>query len=106
MPFRYVFSICATSVLAFSQTTAGVNGTVTDSSGALVTEASVTITSLDIGAKQETTTDANGTYQFAILRPGKYALVAKKQGFKQVAREGVELEVNQIARIDFTMEPG
>ncbi|HXJ38529.1 MAG TPA: TonB-dependent receptor, partial [Bryobacteraceae bacterium] len=98
--------LCATAPLAFSQTTAGVNGTVTDSSGALIPAASVTITNLDLGARQETTTDSGGAYQFAILQPGRYSLVAKKEGFKQVAREGVGLEVNQLARIDFTLEPG
>ena len=106
MRIRRLFLLCATAASAFSQTTAGVNGTVTDSSGALVPDASVTITSLDVGSKKETATDASGAYQFAILQPGRYALVAKKQGFKQVAHEGVELEVNQIARIDFVMEPG
>ena len=103
---RCLLLLFATASLAFSQTTAGVNGTLTDSSGALIPGASVTITNLDLGARQETLSDANGAYQFALLQPGRYTLLAKKQGFKQVLQEGLELEVNQIARLDFTLEPG
>jgi hypothetical protein len=106
MLIRSLFLLCACGSLLLSQTTAGVNGTVADSTGALIPGVNLTITNLDFGAKQEASTDANGAYQFAILQPGRYSLVARKQGFKQAARESVELEVNQTARIDFALELG
>src|SRR5882672_7743006 len=80
---------------AFAQTSAGVKGVVTDSSGALVP-----------GATRETATDESGVYQFPLLQPGRYAIAARKPGFKQATRDGVKLELNQIAQIDFTMAAG
>ncbi|MDQ1469923.1 MAG: hypothetical protein QOJ99_1403 [Bryobacterales bacterium] len=91
---------------AFAQTSAGVNGVVLDSSGALIPETRIVATNLDSGAKRETTTNESGAYEFPLLQPGRYSLVARKQGFKQVTREGVQLELNQVAKIDFAMEPG
>ena len=90
----------------FAQTSAGVNGVVTDASGALVPEASIVVTNLDTGAKREATSNENGAFQFPLLQPGRYSIVARKQGFKQITRDGVQLEVNQVAKIDFAMEPG
>src|SRR5712672_1569187 len=91
---------------ALAQTPAGVKGVVTDSSGALIPEASVVVTNLDTGATRETVTTESGVYQFPLLQPGRYSIIARKQGFKQVTRDGVELELNQVAKIDFTMEAG
>src|SRR5258706_3819761 len=90
----------------FAQTSAGVNGVVVDSSGALIPGASVVVTNLDTGATRETVTNESGVYQFPLLQPGRYSIIARKQGFKQVTRDGVQLELNQVAKIDFTLEPG
>ena len=91
---------------AFAQTSAGVNGVVTDSSGALVPGANIVVTNLDTGARRETAANESGVYQFPLLQPGRYTIAARKQGFKQVTRDGVELELNQVAQIDFTLAAG
>ena len=91
---------------SFAQTSAGVNGVVLDSSGAAMPETQVTITNLDTGAKREATTNESGGYQFTLLQPGQYSIAARRQGFKRVTRDGVQLEVNQVAKIDFSLEPG
>ena len=91
---------------AVAQTSAGVKGVVTDSSGALVPGAMIVVTNLDNRARRETATNESGVYQFPLLQPGRYTITARKQGFKQVTRDGVELELNQIAQIDFTMAAG
>src|SRR5258707_1958998 len=90
----------------FAQTSGGVNGVVVDSSGALDPVASVVVTTLDSGQTVEPVTNESGLYQFPLLQPGRYSIIAGKQGFKQVTRDGVELELNQVAKIDFTMEAG
>src|SRR4051812_45852131 len=100
-----VLAICVAGY-AFPQTSAGVNGVVVDSSGGLIADAGVSITNLDTGAKRETTSNESGVYQFPLLQSGRYSISARKQGFKQVTRDGVQLELNQVAKIDFTMEPG
>src|SRR5947209_1489119 len=81
---------------AAGQTSAGLNGVVLDSSGALIPEASIVVTNLENGAKRETVTNESGIYQFPLLQPGRYSIVARKQGFKQVTRDGVQLELNQV----------
>src|SRR5438128_1519800 len=91
---------------AFAQTSAGIKGSVTDSSGALVPGANIIVSNLDTGAKRETATNESGVYQFPLLPPGRYTIAARKQGFKQVTRDGVELELNQVAQIDFTLAAG
>ena len=92
----------AAAAQMFAQTSAGVNGVVVDSSGAMVPNAQVIVTNLDTGATRETVTNESGVYQFPLLQPGRYSIIARKQGFKQVTRDGVELELNQVAKIDFT----
>ena len=91
---------------AFSQTSAGVKGVVTDSSGAVVPGARIEVTNLDNGTRRETATTDSGEYQFPLLQPGRYSIGARKQGFKTVTRNGVALELNQNAQIDFTMAAG
>jgi hypothetical protein len=48
----------------------------------------------------------SGLYQVPLLQPGRYSITARKTGFRQATRESVALEVNQVAKIDFTLEPG
>src|SRR5262245_51810106 len=96
----------AFTIPAVAQTSAGVNGVVLDSSHASMPDTHVTITNLDTGAKHETSTNESGAYQFALLQPGRYSISARRQGFKQVSQDGVQLEVNQVAKIDFVLEPG
>src|SRR6202790_5272071 len=91
---------------AFAQTSAGVKGVVTDSSGALVPGAEIVVTNLDTGARRQTLTSETGVYEVPLLPPGRYTIAGRKPGFKQATRDGVELELNQIAQIDFTMVAG
>src|SRR5712692_1615237 len=91
---------------AFAQTSAGVKGVVTDSSGALVPGAEIVVTNLDTGARRQTLTNETGGYEVPLLQPGRYLIAGRKPGFKQATRDGVELELNQIAQIDFTMVAG
>ena len=86
--------------------TAGVNGIILDSSRAIMPDTQVTVTNLDTGARRETTTNETGGYQFTLLQPGRYSIAVQRQGFKRVSQDGIQLEVNQVARIDFVLEPG
>ena len=90
----------------FSQTTAGLTGTVTDSSGAVMPGAKVTLTSTETGAQREGATNESGIYEFTTLQPGAYKLTLQKEGFAQVTQAGIRLEVNQVARVDVSMRPG
>jgi hypothetical protein len=91
---------------ASSQTTAGLTGTVTDSTGSAMPGVKAILTSTETDAQREDTTNETGGYEFTALQPGNYKLTLQKGGFAQETREGIRLEVNQAARLDVAMHPG
>ena len=91
--------------LAQSIVTGDAVGTVTDPSGAVVSGATVTLTSADTGATQSVTTGSNGFYRFPLLKPGKYEMVVKQTGFKSVA-QSILASVGQIVTTNVKLELG
>ncbi len=81
-------------------------GTVTDTSGAVVTGAKVTATEMKTGVSRSTTTNDSGNYAFADLPPGQYEVTTEKQGFKKAVRSGVDVVVNTDTRVNLALEPG
>ena len=97
----------SSSCIAFGQVTTGtVLGTVRDSTGAVVADATVTITDTGKGTVSTYKTDANGDYNAPFLIPGTYNVAAQKTGFKQDVSNNVVLDVDQHARVDFAMQVG
>jgi hypothetical protein len=90
---------------AFAQT-AQVNGRVTDSSGAIVPGASLTIRSVSTGAERKVQTNDLGLYTIPLLLPGSYEIRVQHSGFKPIVRGGVDLDVDQRATADFVLEVG
>lgn len=81
-------------------------GTVTDSSGAVVPQAKVTITNVGTNVSEPAMTDGSGYYSFPDLPPGIYKVAVGKQGFTSVVRSGVTLAVNSTVRVDVRLNPG
>ncbi|MFB3924352.1 MAG: carboxypeptidase regulatory-like domain-containing protein [Terriglobia bacterium] len=81
-------------------------GTVTDSSNAAVPSADLILTNVATGLVIKTTSDDAGDYNFPVVSPGSYKLSAEKQGFKSTVITGIDLLVDQQARIDVRMEIG
>jgi hypothetical protein len=100
------FCLMVLPLMVFSQTTAGLTGTVTDSSGAVIPGAKVTLTNTATGAQREGQSNESGTYEFTALLPGGYRLIIQKEGFSKVTREGILLELNQVARVDVSLQAG
>ena len=106
-----LFRICmvaAATLLAgtaFAQT-AQVTGTVTDPTGAVVSQAKLFVKNLDTGVGRESLTNERGNYIVTALLPGRYQVAAEAAGFKQMRRGPVTLAIDQVARLDFTMEVG
>jgi hypothetical protein len=93
--------------LALSQSVTGTfQGRVSDPGGAIVIGAAITATHVPTGQVWRTTTNASGEYFFPALPTGEFRLDADLPGFKRAVREGVTLELNQNARVDFTLEIG
>src|ERR1051326_3350025 len=84
----------------------GVVGTVTDPSGAAVTEATVTLTNLDTNEKRTTTTGPTGNYTFPNVNAGRYRLEIEKAGFNKLVREPLEVQVDVMSRADAALQVG
>jgi len=81
-------------------------GTVNDSTGASIGQASVTLLNMGTADRRASTTDGAGNYQFVNLPPGQYRVEVEKQGFRRLVRENVTVEVQSVVRIDAAMQVG
>jgi hypothetical protein len=92
---------------SFAQTgTSRVRGVVTDTSGAVVPNASVTIRHDATGLERSMTTNASGQYGFEAMPLGKVTVIVSLQGFKKVTSSANELQVGEPLTVDITLEPG
>ena len=92
--------------VCFAQSdTARLQGTVTDSQGAAVAGATVTVTSLDNGRISTATTNDLGYYSVSALPAGHYHTEISQKGFKTTKRD-LELQVAQLAVADFVLDVG
>jgi len=97
----------AAGLCAYGQAVNGtILGTVTDSTGGVITNAKVTITETNTGVSRTTNTNDSGNYNFPDLPPGTYSVTSEITGFKKITRTGVELQVNTAPRVDLTLQPG
>src|SRR6187399_656065 len=94
-----------TGLAVFSQT-AAITGRVADASGAVAPGANVTVTSLASSAEVSVETNSQGLYNIPSLLPGAYTVAVSKTGFQSIRQTGVELAVQQVARLDFTLQVG
>jgi hypothetical protein len=93
--------------VALSQVTTGsILGTVRDQTGSVVTGAMVKITDIGKGTTSTIQADANGEYSVQFLIPGTYNVAVEKIGFKRSISNNVALDIDQKARVDFSLEPG
>jgi len=81
-------------------------GTVTDPSGALVPNVTITVTNTQTGQVRRVTTNENGQYLAPDLQIGHYDLKAAVAGFKTAEQKGVVIAVGDRARVDFRLEVG
>ena len=81
-------------------------GTISDQTGASVPNTTVTVTNVNTGVARSSITNASGNYLVTALLPGTYRVTTQAEGFKQMSREPIILEVDQIARIDFNLTIG
>jgi len=104
------FAIACLALLApgtiSGQASAGITGTITDPSGAVVTGANVTITNEGTSVSDHTVSESAGTFSFKGVIPGKYTVAIDAQGFKKAVQKGVTVEVSRNATVDFTLSAG
>ena len=92
---------------AFPQADRGtVAGTVLDSSGAAVADATVTATDTATNAVYPATTGPTGGFRLFDLRVSVYKVSVSAPGFKTEEKTGIVVQVNTTATVDFSLQPG
>jgi outer membrane receptor protein involved in Fe transport len=91
---------------ALGQSTAVLQGTVTDAKSAVLPNATVTVRNRATSTERTTQTDSEGNYQVAALPPGVYTVEVKVQGFKTQVADQVTIEVAKNVVQNFQMEVG
>ncbi len=102
--------VCALLVCVFvarsQQNTADILGTITDTSGAVVPNASVTLTNTGTNVTQTTQSNESGDYTFSLVQVGDYSIKVQANGFKTYVAPNLSVSSGDRARIDAKMEVG
>jgi Carboxypeptidase regulatory-like domain/TonB dependent receptor/TonB-dependent Receptor Plug Domain len=104
--FVVAFGLVLSASPAWGQATAALNGTVRDSAGAVVTDATVVLHNRDTNLDRSAVTNSVGDYVMPDVQPGNYDLRITKNGFGAAVRSGITLLVNQTTTYDFTLRAG
>jgi len=103
-------AFCALSLiltpLLNAQFGANLQGTVIDTSGAVIPGATVTLTNNETRAKQTTKTNQEGFYRFSGLGPGSYTLTGEAPNFAKQELQNVLINAEQTQGINVTLRPG
>ena len=101
-----VLGIAGEHRVAAQATTATLVGTVTDTTGAALGSAEVSITEQNTGQTYKSQTNSSGNYEFTFLPPGVYSVKVTEQGFASTVTRDVQATVNTTNRTDVQMKPG
>src|SRR5215472_14765902 len=86
--------------------TTSIRGVVTDKTGAMVSNARVSLTNAGQALTREMNTNNTGEYEFLALPPGTYSLSVEMQGFRKFENKNVQLLVNSPTTVNVTLEVG
>jgi hypothetical protein len=106
------FAALATSCLLIAASAHAQNmfgsivGTVSDASGAVIPKAAVTVTDMATSQMRTATTDDQGAYEILSLPRGEYKVDIDAHGFKRFSRSPIDVVVDQVARVNVTMQIG
>jgi hypothetical protein len=98
--------LIAAIVLNAQNPTATIVGIVSDTSGAVIADAALDVRNVETNDLRQVTSDAKGEFAFTNLAPGTYEVTVTKEGFRSSRRTGVQLQMEQSARLEFRLEVG
>src|SRR5207249_1496067 len=100
------FCLLIQSSTAFAQYGAGIAGTVTDQSGAVVSGAKVTATNQATGVSRNTVTGGSGYYRISGLTPGTYTVVVESATFPRRSMPNVVVAAEAVRGLDVELKSG
>jgi hypothetical protein len=83
-----------------------ISGTIQDTTGAIITNAKVTLVNTDQGLTLDTNVTSGGTYSFSPVRIGNYTLTATAPGFEKTTQEHITVAVGQSVQVNIQLKPG
>lgn len=102
----FLVMACVSAVLNAQSTTGSIYGTVSDTTGAVVPGAQVTVKNSATGESFNGETTDSGDYSFPTLKPGEYAITARHEGFQTQTEQGIHLAANQNVHANFALQTG
>jgi outer membrane receptor protein involved in Fe transport len=94
-PLMLTLLILVFAAAAFAQTTASIQGTVSDQSGAAIVGAKVTVKNTALGIERTARTSSSGSYEVPALPPGTYSVQVQIAGFETQLAKNLVLQVSQ-----------
>jgi hypothetical protein len=94
------------STAAAQLSSAAINGTVRDSTGAVITDAEILLHETSTGTERKTTSNSAGNFAFIDVAPGNYTMAVSKSGFSTASQPAFVLYVNQTATFNFSLAVG
>ncbi|GGG98337.1 TonB-dependent receptor [Silvibacterium dinghuense] len=105
--FLLAAMLCSLCPAAHAQNvTSSISGTVTDASGAVIPNATVSVQNTASGQKFNATTDTRGGYTVTNIQPGTYTVAASAKGFQGVTQNNVIVDANIGRQVNFSMNVG
>src|ERR1051326_9120004 len=110
-PYRWVAAVLALALFPLTpsraqENTATITGQVLDASGAGIPGAKVVAHNVQTGLERTVTTGDTATFTLPLLPIGTYDVTAEKEGFKRSIQQGVVLQLDERARVDFQLQIG
>ena len=100
--FAFVLALCA----AVPTSAATISGTVSDITGAALTQARITLRSIATGQETVVESDSEGRYKFDVATPGAYLVIVQRAGFSEAARTVIVEQVEAVLDVPVVMELG
>jgi len=88
------------------QTFGEITGRISDPTGAAISAAQITLTSVATNAARTAVSTDSGDYTFPAVAPGGYNIKVEKTAFKSASTSAVEVQIQQTVRLDFTLQVG
>ena len=102
----FTLAFCAWNIASAQTTTATFSGIIRDPQGGVIPSAVIVAVQTETTQTRQTVSSSTGDYSLPNLPTGTYRITASAPGFKKIVIPSIELQVNQEARVDMTMEVG